>query len=156
MSPCPFGLGIRWEWSTLAAVHLRKSCKCPLHRRLDGPQSWSGHFGEEKNTHLCWELNHISLVVQHSHYTASLQSVMIKKILRQRVKQHVFVICPVLVGSYFNDYFVGVYDVMSLLPYRITLLSLFPSHDWFTAHYLYVCTLYFHMDFYIIQNCYIS
>ena len=30
--------------------------------------------------HLCWDLNHISVVVQPSHYTASLQSVMMKKL----------------------------------------------------------------------------
>jgi hypothetical protein len=28
-----------------------KSCWYPLDRRLDGPQSQSGHSGEEKNTH---------------------------------------------------------------------------------------------------------
>lgn len=36
--------------------------------------------GEEKNAHLCRDLNHISVVVQPSHYTASFQSVMTKKL----------------------------------------------------------------------------
>jgi hypothetical protein len=148
MSPCPFDLGIRWKWVVSpGSCTLEEEEPVPLDRQLGGPQSWSGHFGEEKNGHLCWDLNHISVVVQPSHYTASLQPVIMTKLKGKGSKQHLFVICPVLVGSYFNDSCFGVYDVASLLPYWITLLSLFHGHDWLTAHYLCVCTLYFHMVF---------
>lgn len=76
------------EWSTLATLLLGKSPKYLLGSRVGGPQIVSWHFGKEKSAHLFWEFNLSSPVVQPSHYTASLQSVIIKKIKRQRVKQY--------------------------------------------------------------------
>jgi hypothetical protein len=40
-----------------AALLLEKDPRYPLDRRLGGPQSWSGHGGEEKTSQSCRESN---------------------------------------------------------------------------------------------------
>jgi hypothetical protein len=40
-----------------AALLPEKSPQYPLDRRLDGPQSWFGHYGEEQITCSCRESN---------------------------------------------------------------------------------------------------
>lgn len=67
------------EWSDLAPVHLRKSHQCPLDRRLGGPPElvWT-LWRREKCSRLLRFKSHFCSYP--SHYTASLQSVMMKKL----------------------------------------------------------------------------
>ena len=51
ITPLLLNLGTRWEWLTSRLGRLRpwKERQYLLSRRLRGPQSQSGRFGEEKN-----------------------------------------------------------------------------------------------------------
>jgi hypothetical protein len=41
-------VGFRWRWLNGHCLrHREKSPRCTLNRRLGGPQSWSGHFGDK-------------------------------------------------------------------------------------------------------------
>jgi hypothetical protein len=55
-----FNLDVRWRRMvsfTLWLLYSKgSSTQYPLHRRLDGPQSWSGPFGMEKNLLLLPEM----------------------------------------------------------------------------------------------------
>jgi hypothetical protein len=54
ITPRILDLGTRWRWvvsfTPLPLYTQGNSPWCPLHRRLDGPQSRSGRGGEEKNS----------------------------------------------------------------------------------------------------------
>ena len=64
--------GSRWgEWSAscFRLFTLGKETWCPLARRLGGPLSHSEHFGGERNSCFCCDLNHRLSSLQLSHYT---------------------------------------------------------------------------------------
>jgi hypothetical protein len=52
-APLIFNLGIRWRHvvslTLLLLYSWGKNPQYPLNRKLGGPQTWSGHFGEEKS-----------------------------------------------------------------------------------------------------------
>jgi hypothetical protein len=81
ISPCILTLAVDGgEWSV---SHPSCFILVPLNRGLCGPQSWPGHFGEEKVFYPCQELNNNS---------SCLQLVTTLTALSQRLEYHVHLI----------------------------------------------------------------
>jgi hypothetical protein len=61
---------------TLATLPQEKSPWYPLDRRLDGPQSQSGHGGEEKNSQTLLGLKLLIIQPAAQHYTTELSQLL--------------------------------------------------------------------------------
>jgi hypothetical protein len=76
IAPCILNLSTRWRsvvsFMPWPLYPQGKSPWYPLYRRLGGPQNWSGHFGEEKNSQPLLRLKPLVIQPIAHHYITEL------------------------------------------------------------------------------------
>jgi hypothetical protein len=95
-------LGTRWRWvvsfTPLQLYPWRRSLWYPLDRRQGGPQSWSGHCGEEKNLALpgtepwpssCPNCDPVTVIKENTVTVLSLQIMRIWTFMQQFISAHI-------------------------------------------------------------------